>query len=40
MIMVMKSWCYLAQVRVNKQITWKNQCVQYVILVKGFLGVG
>ena len=30
-------WCYMAQMSVNEQITWRNQFVQYVIRVGGFL---
>ena len=26
-------WCYMAQMSVDEQITWWNQCVQYVINV-------
>ena len=36
----MKSWCYLAQVIINKQITWLNYCVQHVICVQKFWQIG
>ena len=29
--MVMKSWFYLSQVSINKQINWWNQCVQHMM---------
>ena len=36
----MKSWWYLALVRVNKQITWWNKCVQHVIWVEEVWEIG
>ena len=32
----MKSWCCLAQVIINKQITCLSQCVQHMILAEEF----
>ena len=38
--MVMKRWCYLSQVRVNKITTWLHQCVQHIIWVEEVWDIG
>ena len=40
MTMVMKFWCYMAQISVNEQITWCDQCVHHVIRVGGLWYIG
>ena len=30
----MKNYCYMAQISVNEQITWLNQCIQHAIRVE------
>ena len=36
----MKSWCYMAQMSVNEQKIWLNQCVKNVIWVDKIWEIG